>query len=338
MRLRTMSGYTLGEVADRLNSNRENTWTGPTYEIEVQLEGEDPFYGFDGIEIPATTQGTEALAAFAGIPKPFIMKLDPDERQYLLRTRLERMEKPSTMLYWTESGISEARPANEVRVDVADLVEQTLRVLPEDSVVDTWWSDSQEFRVDVVVPDEYSETHIHGDKQVGDLTKGGVRIGQDRQHNLAPWVQPYLLRLVCTNGMEVPDYGLKVEARKLQADEIVSLFGHEVQRAFDRVEGDLRSFYDLRNQEFAGAGGAVVLKIAREAGLPERTSRELAASYDEEQESNMFNVVNHITERANAIANRRSSSLRNLQTAGGRMVYDHSRRCGECFSRLDTIV
>lgn len=334
MRVRSMSGQTLGEVVEILESQRDKLWGGASYEIKLDLEGDDPYISLGDYEVPATTQGVESLATFAGIPKKFIMKIDPDERQWLLSSRLERLPKPDTTVYWGDEGIKEVRPANEVRVSVADLAEQALHRMPAESVVDTWWSDAESFRLDVVVPDDWSDTHVYGDPAVGDITKGGVRIGQDRTHNLAPWVQPYLLRLVCTNGLEVPDNGIKVEARKLSADQVVSLFGHEVGRAFDRVEGDLRAFYDLRNQKFGTDGAAVVLKVARESGLPERTARNLATSFDEE-DATMFDVVNHLTQAANVISNRRSSSLRALQIAGGSKVYDHSRRCSECYSRVE---
>lgn len=329
MRLREMSGQTLGDVSEQLHEENNRQWGGVTYEIGIDLQDDDPYFTLNNHDVPATPTGLEQLARFAEIPPKFLMRLDKDEQEWLLKSRLERLAKPDTVVYWNDFGIQEVRPANEIRLDVADLVDQIMAKMPVASVVDSWWNTPEEFRLDVVVPEDYTKG-VGG--EVGDITRGGVRVGQNRKANLAPFVQPYLLRLVCTNGLEVPDSGIKVEARKLSEDEILSYFRHEVGRAFDRVEGDIRSFYDLKQTRFSDSQRAMD-KIAREAGLPERTVRELAASFPEDDQT-MFDVINHITEYANGISNRASSSYRNLQIAGGSKVYDHSQRCENCLSRI----
>lgn len=332
MRIRQLSGQTLGDVADELNGKRTTAWSGPVYDLGLHLEDDEPFIQLDDNEIPATSKGLDALATFAKVPTKFLERVDPDERQWILTQRLERLEKPDVTIDWNDTGIQEVRPARETRVRVADLVDKVLSHLPADATVDQWWNDPEEFRLDVVVPDDWDGEQIGGDAVVGDITKGGVRVGQNRKANLAPWVQPYLLRLACTNGMEVPDRGIKVEARKCTEEEIVALFGHEVGRAFDRVEGDIRAFYDLRQQRLPN-GAQAMAKVAGEANLPARTVRELVGEFDESP-ATMFEIVNAITARANN-ANARSSSARNLQIAGGLKVYDHSQRCENCFSRLE---
>lgn len=321
MRTRELSGQTLGEVADELRETKHKVWGGATFDIGLYLEDQNPFFTLGNNEVPVTGNGLEALAKFADIPTKFLLRVDPDEQAWILRNRLERLPKPDTRVFWDDLGIQEVRPANETRVAVEDLVESALGHLGEDATVDTWWSNADDFRVDVV-----TERVQGGD--VGDLTQGGVRIGQDRSRNLAPWVQPYLLRLVCTNGMEVPDHGLKVDTRKADEDEILMLFGNEVRRAFSRVEGDIAAFYDLKDQHFTD-GRAALNRIASEAGVPART----IARIDIGDEATMFDIVNAMTGYANGL-NPHSSSYRTLQVAGGSRVYDHAERCENCLSRI----
>jgi hypothetical protein len=159
--------------------------------------------------------------------------------------------------------------------------------------------------------------------------------------NTAPWVQPYLYRLVCTNGMEIPDQGLKVEARGVEEREIEALFEAEIARAVDRLENDIQAFYDLRRTTLGTDPTGALHRAATEMNLPLRTigrMEDVVPALLEESnggEISMFDIVNLMTNQANdptMVSNR--SGRRNLQRAGGVLVNDHAERCGTCHSRL----
>lgn len=334
MYLRDLPGTTLADLVPELDKKLQ-VWGGGAHQIAVRFEDDDPSIVLNGTEVPATRDGKSALANYFDIPaKFFVDRLEPDEQQWLLSSRMDHLGGELTVRF-NDHGVSEVHKPSLVRVEPHALVERALTAFPESSPVVDWWCDATDFQVDVIVPEDGEGRYIGGDPSVQDITRGGIRFGQDRKNNTAPWVQPLLYRLVCTNGMEVPDLGLRVEARHATAEQIEALFEGEIHRAMDRLEGDIRSFYDLRNQDLGNDATGALRRAAQERGLPDRTVGRLEDAFRGVEGATMFDVVNLMTNQANDPAiGLRSSSRRNLQRAGGGLVYDHAERCGTCHSRL----
>lgn len=338
-----LSGTTLGDLAEEYDEHLL-TWGGPARDLRFNLDvrdGDVPVIQAGGAEIPATKDGLASLATFLDIPPKFLARLDADEQQQLLRSRSERSEKQDMTVYYKDGGLHEVRKAGETRVRPHRLIEAALKTFPAESPIVSHWSDPSDLRVDVIFPEGF-ERGIGGDPRVGDITRGGVRIGQNRKMNTAPWIQPYLYRLVCTNGMEVPDEGIKISALGAEEREIEAMFEAEIARAVDRLEADIQAFYDLRNTTLGTDPTGALHRAATEQNLPLRTigrMEDLVPALTSDTESGaeitMFDIVNLMTNQANdpRLGNR-SSSRRNLQRAGGTLVNDHSERCGTCHSRL----
>lgn len=169
---------------------------------------------------------------------------------------------------------------------------------------------------------------------MGDLTRGGIRVGMDSKHNLAPWVQPYQYRLACTNGMETMDAGLRVDARGSSVEEVLAEFEAAADRAFRRVEDEIAAFYEMRNQRVANPERTLI-RMAQERGLPDRTVVTLAervpSMIGEDGSASMFDLVNLLTNQANdpRIRNR-AGARRTLEQVGGSFVTEHKERCSHC--------
>lgn len=335
MYLRDLPGTTLRDLREEFDQNR-TTFGGTGHQIEVHLDADVPNIRLGSTEVPATKAGVDALAAHYGIPVPFINKLHPDERQWLLASRISYQADGDLTIEHDDRGIAEVYKASQVRVRPHKLLDSVLGVLPDESPIVESWLNSDEMRVDVIVPEGF-DRFTGGDRQVGDITRGGVRIGQDRKNNHAPYVQPYLYRLVCTNGMEVPDLGLRVDARHATAEQIEAMFEAEIRRAVDRLESDIQSFYDLRSTELGADRTGALRRAALEQSLPDRLVgrlEDLLPSVEGENPT-MFDAVNLMTNLANDPTLRRgSTTVRQLQQAGGRIVHDHGARCTSCHSRL----
>lgn len=336
MYLRDLPGTTLEDLATEFDQKLK-PWGGGAHEITLDLEADAPTLRLGSQEMIASESGLSVLASYFDVPPKFLLRCDKDEQQYILSNRIDRTGGELTV-WWGGQGIAEVHSPTQVRIPPHHLVESAMRILPPDSPVVESWSDAGEMRVDVVVPEGF-DRYVGGDPGEGDLTRGGVRFGQDRKHNTAPWVQPLLYRLVCTNGMEVPDLGIRVEARSATAEEITAMFEAEVKRAVDRLEDDIRAFYDLRNQPLGADPTGALRRAALEQNLPLRTVGRLEdllpAVLAESGTATMFDVVNLMTNQANNPAlGQRSSSRRNLQIAGGGLVYDHAERCSACHARL----
>lgn len=344
MFLRQKPTETLTTVLDKVDAT-ETAETAVCLNTQVELaltEGDTPTVRFGDqttFEVPATPDTINALGKWLTVPAKFLGRLNADLQQHLLMGLLR--QTPGNMLIrWNDSGIVEVRDPGTRVIDPRWLIEAAARTItPEAPVVD-FWSVPDDFRLDTIVP-EGSDFGWGGDRPtgkraVGDITGGGIRIGQDRKHNLAPWVSPYLYRLACTNGYEMLDPGLKVDARGQTIEQVMSEFEAACQRAFGRVESDIRSFYDMRNQKVDNPE-RTVLRIAREQGLPERTALALVERVPAivEGDASMFDVVNMVTNLANdpSIAHR-SGVRRNLEITGGEIISEHVERCGHCHSRL----
>jgi hypothetical protein len=336
----TLPGITLEELATEYDQHLE-TWGGATRDLRFRLEGEVPVVQVGGAEVPVTESGLKSVASFLDIPPKFLLRQDPDIQQHLLETLSNRSEKQDVTVYFREGGVQEVRKAGETRLRPHRLLEAAMKTFPGNSPIVEHWNNQDELRVDVIVPEGF-ERYTGGDITVGDITRGGVRIGQDRKMNTAPWLQPFLYRLECTNGMELPDLGLKIDVRGAQEREIEALFEAEIARAVDRLEADIQAFYDLRNTILGTDPTGALHRAAHEQHLPLRTVGRMedlvpALLNDTEDgaEITMFDIVNLMTNQANdprLTSNR--SGRRNLQRAGGVLVNDHSERCGTCHSRL----
>lgn len=363
MYLRDTDFSTLEDVAG-LMTDRRQTWSGSSTAVSV-LVHEEPQYvthtddmseaeheqadanqrlgtvRFGEHEVPMTRTGMQVLAQYYEIPAKFLERVTPAEQQFILSSRIQRTADTPLVLKYGESGLGEAYLATRTRIDPADIAERLMEqsVMPPEAMVVEWWNTPEDFRLDVIVPADYDKG-IGGDAKVGDLTHGGLRLGQNRKQNLAPWVQPYTFRLVCTNGMEVPDLGMKIDARNAEEHDIIQMLMAEARRAMDRVDDDIKHFYDLRTVTVEDDHTGLFRRLAREQGLPERTighmENILPDALMAQAQVTMFDLLNHLTNQANDPNIRSQHNVRrNLERAGGAWVNDHAARCDLCHSRLN---
>lgn len=333
---------TLGDVADEW-AKGTSTWGGVSSDIVVRLDQEEPTIVFGQHEVPATKPGIDAIATHFQVPFKFLERVMPDEKQWILERRIERSEESNIIVnYTTKDGVVEVLPAGKTRLSPEDFTDVALEVLPPESTVIRHWANSADLLLDVVVPEGF-DRGIGGDRKVGDITHGGIRLGQDRKRNLAPWTQTLLYRLACTNGMEVPDKTLKVDARGLEDVEIVAALRAEARRAFEKVNDAMKSFYDLRQQRLGSDRTGILRKTLQENDLPDRaisSLKDALSAYlvdegvENPDDATMFHLVNLITNMANSPDLGRPEARR-LQRIGGSVVNDHAARCNYCKSRLN---
>lgn len=274
------------------------------------------------------------LANWLDIPRPFLERQDPEVQQYLLTHLLSR--KPGEVeIDITDYGISEIRPAGLGRMDPRPVIEVAGKVVGEDAPVIDGFRDLKEYRFDVVVKD--GSDRVGGDKpkgadKVGDITKGGLRFGQDTQHRLAPWVNTFLYRLVCTNGMEIARVGAPVSLRQSSEAMAADLEAAAMEQ-MALVTHQIEAFYDLRNKKIEDPY-ALLRRYSQEGRYPARVLGRLEDNlpqYMDPQEASMFDVVNLITNQANhPDLLERPNARRALESAGGAAVESHSHRCRTC--------
>lgn len=341
MFVRDLPGLTLDDLPDLVHS-KDQPWSGTTTQIKVDLdqeEGKQSIWLGDH-QVPANKHGLAVLGTFFEVPTKFLERIQPDEQQFILDHRIDRTKEEYLQVRYNEHGLVEMFKGAQVRLSVSEIVEALFDVMPPEAEVVEWWANSEDMRFDIIVPEGFDKG-IGGDPKIGDITRGGIRVGQDRGRNLAPWVQPYMFRLECTNGNEVWDPGLRVDARGREDLEVLAILKGECRRAFDRVEGDIEAFYDLRSHEASADVTGEFRRIALEQGLPDRTVGHLENTLPEmlsslERPPTHFDFVNHITNAAvDESLYYKPNARRVLEQAGGRLISEHVRRCGTCHARLN---
>jgi hypothetical protein len=366
--LRTTPANTTADLKDQMRSEESDliTETIPLHDLSFHLDGADVASVKIGKkEVPVGTKGIQAFGDFVGIPSPFFKRVGKewglDAQQYLLEKAYTAYPGSAVTIKHGEAQVAGVFEPGREPLDPTRLITVAEKVLgTSEGVVQRVVNDPGEFSFDVHVPFNY-DRGLGGDpdhlldlpegletrawieparggngKQVGDVTAGGLRLGVDLKRGLAPWVQPWMMRLICTNGMETTDPGLKVDARGQSVDDVLAEVEAMAQRAFSRVESQIEHFYRLREQKVANPERAI-RAIARERGIPNRSMTalmDLAAGEGLPDDPSMFDVVNLVTNLANDPRVRNDGGRLLLERAGGAVINDEAARCGHCLQKV----
>lgn len=287
------------------------------------------------VTVPMTETGLKAFSQHFDVPYKFVERLDPDMRQYVFTNLAERTKGEVSVAYAPKLGVEAVRDAHVKFINPLRLVEIVGRVIDPSALIVEHIHNNDEFRLDVIAPEGF-DRGIGGDRKVGDITRGGLRVGQNLKANQtakAPWSSEFLYRLLCTNGLEREDPSLVVSARGNSVEQVLEDFEQMADRAFRHVEETIKAFYDLRNQPVENPERAL-LRMAAEQGIPRATRMVLAEVAPTIDNPTQFDLVNLITNQANDMT-MTPNVRRNLQRAGGRVVSEHAERCSHCLAKLN---
>lgn len=344
MYLQDAPTHTLGQLRDELTVDMVTTVTRP-HEIEVDLTNANVIRfprvsDGDVIEVPATDVGVSHLATLLDVPSKFLQRNDREFQQVVL-TELLRRQVATTELrvkYREGTGIGAFHTLSQVAIDPWQIVQVAQQILPNEAPITSWRVTPDDFFFEVIAPEttpqgRLGDPSITPEYQKGDITAAGLRFGLDMKHSLAPTVTPFQYRLVCTNGLQVADNGLKVDARGMTTEQVLHELQRQSQQSFERVAHEVEAFYRLREERVANPERTIT-RIAGEQGISDRVRLSLIERAAELGDApTMFDVVNLITNAANApgIQPRLRAQL---QRVGGAVVSDHHARCGHCQSAL----
>lgn len=289
------------------------------------------------IEVPATQTSLEALGGWVGIPKSFLMRQGTELQQYMLNYLLAHQADEGIFRVSSDYGLLEVRAPEQKVIEPRSIVEVLMRSIDKEAEVVDFWSTPDDFRLDTIVPADF-DRGIGGDPQVGDITRGGVRVMQNRKQNHAPQVSEFMYRLECTNGMEAVHTDLHIDARGETVEDILIAIEAAAQRVMGRIEQRIEHFYALR-AEMVPDASQMLDRIAKEEGISDRVLGDLIDILpeikDEDGSVSLFALVNLVTNFANeGSIDRRAGARRVLELAGGSVVVDAADRCLYCQSRL----
>lgn len=289
-------------------------------------------------KVPATQSALVEIANFCGIPTPFFTRQDADVKALLLNALLQ---KEGTSLievrYTNDAGLVALEDPKKKPIDLRAVVEIAARVLGEDALVVEWWKEPSEFRLDACALTD----KVQGKGgSVGDITRNGLRFGQNLKTGQVPWVAGYFNRKVCTNGMEIEDSAGKFDGRGLSVDQVLAELEAAAELVFSRGPERIAAFYDLQNETIENPE-RFALRLAREQKIAPRFSEPMVAEHlppildPQTGHTTMFDLVNLITNQAlNPSLTNKAGSRRKLEQAGGKIVTEHVQRCRACQSKL----
>ena len=159
--------------------------------------------------------------------------------------------------------------------------------------------------------------------KAGDVVRRGVtirsQISSGRQFIFSG---PFLLRLVCTNGMIRREDSISL--LKFQAKDSEELIRSKLSEDFGEVEF-FENLKSLQNKNIEQPG-VLISRLAREVSIGR--ARDIIIDRLATIEPNAFEAVNLLSSYANEVGN--LSEMRNLQLAAGTLVSTFARRCQKC--------
>lgn len=339
--IRNVEGKSLTEFSDSLAQPTKVT-TFDIPKVKVTKDTVTFVGGKTKVEVPFTHSAMESVSDLFGAPPKFIERQDPEVQALFLNTLAKHHPGGtySAVVSKKDDHLIELHDPSKTRFLPEQIMECVTEVMPSESLVTEWWNNSRMFQADIVLP-ATARKGVSNKAKVGDITRGGLRVGLQRSAKQAhaPWVSGYLYRLECTNGQERCDHETKVDARIGAPEDVMAEYLKQCHIVFDRLDDYIAQFYALRDEPIAAHQADTILRrTLAERGLkfPGGEAEKLQDIAISVPDPTMFDIVNIITNAANnpQIINK-PASRRKIEMAGGSIVHDsHVTRCPQCLTKM----
>ncbi len=314
------TGLTLVELAQELTAQQQSKrdFHAPTSSLSMLDSGEFHLETNNGSEtMPATPYAHAQMASRLSIPKPYYDRMrseSPDLLSANVNHWLGAKQK-ETSLIRTLRGQMRAFLSNRYRiVDNADILAVALPELADNNslkIVSCNVTD-QKMYVKVV------NTNLEAAIAVGDTVQAGFTLSNGELGNGSICVEPFIYRLICTNGMSVPDRKIrKNHAGRVTENE--DLYASDTQQAIDsafklKVRDLIRSaisistFHEIvadlqaaKNDQIVGSTTKAVEVTAKAIGLNSDESSKVLEHLIRAGDLTRFGMLNAVTRSAEDI-------------------------------------
>lgn len=276
--------------------------------------------------VPLDEHGTDQLLNFYKIPLSFFHRLSRAEQEFILNSRIDHAEGEITVNY-SRHGVVEALKPSQPRLHPMDFVDAALKIVNGDAPVAQYWSTNADLRLDVINP------LATADAPDGGTFTAGVRYGQNRKANTAPWVAPIMQH---SSGaiFQIPDPALKIEARKASAERIAERLCAEGIRAMARADNDLAAVTDLARVSIATDRITILNRVGSEQNIPARPLAMATAQLARLDSPSMYDLALSIAQAAQMSTTLGENVRMRLQAVSGLLVAQHAERCGNCHALI----
>ncbi len=269
----------------------------------------------------------------SAIPVPFF-KRNPEKLQMeLLNYHVAQQPDENCAIYVAKDtiiGMSNPRKPYVPYVDVIKVLED---IIP-----------SSNFKSIVLQRDgnimvaSITSTETVAEPRVGDLTEGGLNFTFSDIGIEAPDIEMYANRLVCSNGMIVPQKMGRWSLVSNTAEGIIEELEEKAREVFERVEENLLTPFSHLVEEQVLNPSEAIGQLAKQYGLSSRmTNRLLEQVSLLPKPCSMYDILNLVTalvhettQEGAAVFSERQ--IRNIQLVGGQLIKASHHNCPICNS------
>ncbi|ACH62174.1 hypothetical protein MYRNA_205 [Mycobacterium phage Myrna] len=281
-----------------------------------------------------------SLSKYLGVSKSYLAKCPPDLKAHNLNYWLDQKPNVAVTVEVLDDRVVAFHRPNLVILpirEVADVITQAME--PGDEVVQLL-RDETSFHIDIITPKsvevdpvEGIEDRQRGERQIGDITRGGVRVLSSPTEVKPPVVVPYLHRLWCTNGCSAPVEDGTIRLRGNTVEEVLEEMNQVMRRVRGNIDQQLEDFAEMASKRVPGSPSRFARQIGNEYGIPARVMTRVLDRVEllPEDTATLYDVQQVFTQAANGTVPYRT--MMRLQTLAGDMAMDTDtvvHRCQTC--------
>lgn len=300
------------------------------------------------LEFPWDEQAERAMATYLSLPKSYLHRCDPVFRAATVNHWLQFASNADTTVEYTDGDeknlIALQRPDRPV-LPLRTVGEIVTRVFDPEDEIALLIRDESRFHLDVMTNHQVLVPNADGvpDRQweVGDITRGGVRILATPHTSTPPIVQEYLHRLVCTNGMTTERASGTIRLRGKTLPEVLEELEAAAEKVLGSLDDKLANYAKMAEKRIPGNPATFAFRIAEENGIgPQATERIMAraGALPTDGRTSLYDVANIFTEVAQS-AGMQYKTTTKLQEVAGAMNAEQEtvvNRCSSCEKPLDS--
>jgi hypothetical protein len=267
-------------------------------------------------------QPLDIFAKFLEVPTPFLASADLGLAQHIVDYQLKKVKEDKEIVFRNNRAVGH-QPAGSKRIAGLPVVETLVKAVGEVR------------RASLYDMGGYVDISLVGDKvtlepKVNDITEGGLRCLYSELLSRPPTIEPYVERLVCTNGMICAEHG---ETFKFETmEDFMQQVRLSVVAAMKFVDTMIRIQLEKAAQTKIDRSEQALRQIFESNRITPRLLPSAIAALTTEEDGTAFGVLQAITRTANT-ANYGNRAL--LQTVGAKeMARLETVHCPTCWSTL----
>jgi hypothetical protein len=276
------------------------------------------------IDDNTTVQPLDAVAKYLGAPKSFLQTCDMNLAQHIVDHQFNKVRDKKELVFREHVAVG-SRVIDSPRIYGQQIVEKLIAGVGE--VRNSNFYDLG----------DYIDTTLAGDKvvmeskaKVGDITEGGIRCRYSELLTRAPSIEPYVERLVCTNGMIISDRLSVFDFEDM--DQFIKQLEGSITKAMQFVDSSIRLQLQKANDTPVERGEQAIRHIFTERRLNPRLLSPAIAALALEDDGTAFGVLQAITRAANDMPYAHRALLQ--ETGAKEMARLETMHCPTCWSSL----